>query len=191
MEHRRTLSAGSAVFEGPPVPLISRGTPRRERAPSPGPPHCSVLFLYPRSPHSVKRRGTSSISPVPHVNRRFNQTLLSGLSLCSPSNTLTEREKRKSPDWAIVTLLFLFYLVFYHITSSAIFLFLFLFSFLVLYPLLHFLFTVRIYVFMCVYVFSVVICTLFQAVVCVPTLAKDTHTFRNKGGVIHQTPFPI
>lgn len=92
LEHRRALSAGSAVFEGPPVPLISRGTPRRERAPSPGPPHCSVLFLYPRSPHSVKLRGTSSISPVPHVNRRFNQTLLFGLPLCSPSNTLSGRK---------------------------------------------------------------------------------------------------
>ena len=95
LEHRRAPSAGSAVFEGPPVPLISRGTPRREWAPSPGPPHCNVLFLYPRSPHSVKLRGTSSISPVPHVNRRFNQTLLLGLPLCSPSNTLAGRKKRK------------------------------------------------------------------------------------------------
>lgn len=84
LEHRRALSAGSAVFEGPPVPLISQGTPRRERAPSPGPPHCRVLFLYPRSLHSVKLRGTSSISPVPHVNRRFNQTLLLGLPFYSP-----------------------------------------------------------------------------------------------------------
>ncbi|KAK2905733.1 hypothetical protein Q8A73_009676 [Channa argus] len=45
--------AGSAVFEGPPVPLISRGTPRCEQAPSPGLPHCSGLFLYPRSLHST------------------------------------------------------------------------------------------------------------------------------------------
>lgn len=78
LERRRALSAGSAVFEGPPVPLISPGTPRRERAPSFGPPHCGVLFLRPCSLHSVKLGGTSSISPVPHVNRRFNQTLLSG-----------------------------------------------------------------------------------------------------------------
>lgn len=102
LEHRRALSAGSAVFEGPPVPLISRGTPRCERALSPGPPHCNVLFLYPRSPHSVKLRGTSSISPVPHVNRRFNQTLLLGLRLCSPSNTLTGRKKRKKKKTAAV-----------------------------------------------------------------------------------------
>lgn len=77
LERRRALSAGSAVFEGPPVPLISPGTPRRERALSFGPPHCGVLFLRPCSLHSVKLGGTSSISPVPHVNRRFNQTLLS------------------------------------------------------------------------------------------------------------------
>lgn len=82
-------SAGSAVFEGPPVPLISRGTPRRERAPSPAPPHCSVLFLYPCSLHSMKLGGTSSISPVPHVNRRFNQTLL----LRPPPPSLTWKEK--------------------------------------------------------------------------------------------------
>ncbi|KAM7406923.1 hypothetical protein PAMA_002900 [Pampus argenteus] len=91
----RALSAGSAVFEGPPVPLISLGTPRRERALSPGLPHCSVLFLYPRSLHSVKLRGTSSISPVPHVNRRFNQTLLLGLPLRSPlQHPLLEEKKR-------------------------------------------------------------------------------------------------
>lgn len=78
LERRRALSAGSAVFEGPPVPLIRPGTPRREQAPSLGPPHCGVLFLCPCSLHSVKLGGTSSISPVPHVNRRFNQTLLSG-----------------------------------------------------------------------------------------------------------------
>lgn len=87
LERRRALSAGSAVFEGPPVPLISLGTPRRERAPSFGPPHCGVLFLHPCSLHSVKLGGTSSISPVPHVNRRFNQTLLSGpLPPSNPSN---------------------------------------------------------------------------------------------------------
>lgn len=35
LECCRALSAGSAVFEGPPAPLISQGTPRRERALSP------------------------------------------------------------------------------------------------------------------------------------------------------------
>lgn len=67
--------AGSAVFEGTPAPLIRPGTPRCERAPSPGSPHCAFLFLCLHSLHSVKRRGTSSISPVRNVNRRFNQTL--------------------------------------------------------------------------------------------------------------------
>lgn len=98
LELCRATSAGSAVFEGPPVPLISPGTPRREWASSPGPPHCSVLFLYPRSLHSVKLRGTSSISPVPHVNRRFNQTLLSGL-LPSPHQAASlggKNRRRKS-----------------------------------------------------------------------------------------------
>lgn len=129
LESRRALSAGSAVFEGPPVPLISRGTPRCERAPSPGPPHCSVLFLYPRSPHSMKLRGTSSISPVPHVNRRFNQTLLLGLPLCSPSNMLTGRKKRKKTKNCqilhcfIFTVLFLFIYFFNHISSSVTFFF--------------------------------------------------------------------
>lgn len=75
LEHGAALSAGSAVFEGTPAPLIRPGTPRCERAPSPGSPHCEFLFLSLRSPHSVKRRGTSSISPVRNVNRRFNQTL--------------------------------------------------------------------------------------------------------------------
>lgn len=75
LERGAALSAGSAVFEGTPAPLISPGTPRCERAPSPGSPHCEFLFLSLRSPHSVKRRGTSSISPVRNVNRRFNQTL--------------------------------------------------------------------------------------------------------------------
>lgn len=86
------------VFEGSPVPLISQGTPLCERAPSPVLLHCSVLFLYPRSPHSVKLRGTSSISPVPHVNRRFNQTLLLGLppSLPLQHTTPTGEEKRES-----------------------------------------------------------------------------------------------
>lgn len=75
LEHGAALSAGNAVFEGTPAPLIRPGTPRCERAPSPGSPHCVFLFLSLRSPHSVKRRGTSSISPVRNVNRRFNQTL--------------------------------------------------------------------------------------------------------------------
>lgn len=75
LEHGAALSAGSAVFEGTPAPLIRPGTPRCERAPSPGSPHCVFLFLSLCSPHSVKRRGTSSISPVRNVNRRFNQTL--------------------------------------------------------------------------------------------------------------------
>lgn len=88
-------SAGSAVFEGPPAPLISPGTPRRERAPSPAPPHCSVLFLYPCSLHSVRLGGTSSISPVPHVNRRFNQTLL------LPPPHLRSRG-RKNPSLAVL-----------------------------------------------------------------------------------------
>lgn len=75
LERGAALSAGSAVFEGTPAPLIRPGTPRCERAPSPGSPHCVFLFLSLRSLHSVKRRGTSSISPVRNVNRRFNQTL--------------------------------------------------------------------------------------------------------------------
>lgn len=98
-------SAGSAVFEGPPAPLIRPGTPRRERAPSPAPPHCSVLFLQPCSPHSMELGGTSSISPVPHVNRRFNQTLLPGPPLLPPQphlppSRLTEMEKKAPPSAA-------------------------------------------------------------------------------------------
>lgn len=102
LERRRgPPSAGSAVFEGPPAPLIRPGTPRCERAPSPAPPHCSVLFLQPCSPHSMELGGTSSISPVPHVNRRFNQTLLPG-PLSSPHNPTfplpgSQRWKKKPP----------------------------------------------------------------------------------------------
>lgn len=121
LERRRALSAGSAVFEGPPVPLISRGTPRRERAPSPGPPHCSVLFLYPCSRHSMKLRGTSSISPVPHVNRRFNQTLLLGLPLCPPAplqHAHWEEKKKRKVLTALYSQLYSYLFIFLHIFSS-------------------------------------------------------------------------
>lgn len=120
LERHRAQSAGSDVFEGPPVPLISQGTPRCERAPSPGLPHCSVLFLYPRSPHSVKLRGTSSISPVPHVNHRFNQMLLLDLPLCSHSDTPCGMEKKLNCRQPFILIYFLHHTLFSFSFSSFI-----------------------------------------------------------------------
>ncbi|GAA6094669.1 uncharacterized [Tachysurus ichikawai] len=85
LESGATLSPASAVFEGTSAPLIRLGTPRCERAPGPGSPHCTFLFLSLHSLHSVKHRGTSSISPVRNVNRRFNQTF----RLLNPTTTTT------------------------------------------------------------------------------------------------------